>query len=130
MAELILSLDRLASQGREEVLLAAQAGRTSRQLYEQAITLERIARQQMILDDASLLEEYNKLRQDFRQTAQQLATLPLESPAPSRLREMIDREARLQTLLAGGARNAQVTRELVDGYGELVNDTQAMIGAS
>lgn len=130
MAELILSLDRLASQGREEVLLAAQAGRTSRQLYEQAITLERVARQQLILDDASLLEEYGKLRQDFRQTAQQLARLPLESPAPARLTGMLDRETHLQALLMSGARTPQSTRELIEGYGDLVNDSQALIGAS
>jgi two-component system sensor histidine kinase GlrK len=130
MAELILSLDRLASQGREEVLLAAQAGRTSRQLYEQAITLERVARQQLILDDASLLEEYGKLRSDFRQTAQQLAHLPLESPAPARLQEMLERETRLQALLLSGTRTPQATRELVDGYADLVNDSQSLIGAS
>jgi two-component system sensor histidine kinase GlrK len=130
MVELMLSLDRLASQGREEVLLAAQAGRTSRQLYEQGITLERIARQQLILDDASLLEEYGKLRQDFRGTAQQLARLPLESPAPARLKGMLEREARLSALLTGGGRNAQTTRDLIEGYGDLVNDTQALIGAS
>jgi two-component system sensor histidine kinase GlrK len=130
MAELILSLDRLASQGRDEVLLAAQAGRTSRQLYEQAITLERIARQHMILDDASLLEEYGKLRQDFRQTAQQLITLPLEPAAHARLTAMTGREEHLNALLSTGARTPQATRELVDGYGELVNDTQATIGAA
>lgn len=130
MAELILSLDRLASQGRDEVLLAAQAGRTSRQLYEQAITLERLARQHMILDDASLLEEYGKLRPDFRQTAQQLIALPLEPAAHTRLAAMTGREERLHALLASGTRTPQATRELVEGYGDLVNDTQVIIGAA
>ena len=130
MAELILSLDRLASQGREEVLQAAQAGRTSRQLYEQATTLERIARQQLILEDASLLEEYGKLRQDFGQTAQQLGALPLGTANQARLRELIARESGLHQLLESGVRTSEATRELVDGYAKLVNDTQSMIGAA
>ncbi|MGH8801630.1 MAG: histidine kinase, partial [Casimicrobiaceae bacterium] len=41
LGELILSIDRLESQGQQEVLQAAQAGRTSRLLYEQTTTLER-----------------------------------------------------------------------------------------
>ena len=130
MAELILTLDRLASQGREEVLQAAQAGRTSRQLYEQATTLERIARQQLILDDASLLDEYAKLRQDFAQIAQQLALLPLEPAQAARLSELTARENNLHKLLASGQRTPESTRALIDGYAQLVADTQAMIGAS
>jgi len=130
MAELILTLDRLASQGREEVLQAAQAGRTSRQLYEQATTLERIARQQLILDDASLLDEYAKLRQDFAQIAQQLALLPLEPAQAARLSELTARENNLHKLLESGQRTPESTRALIDGYAQLVADTQAMIGAS
>ena len=130
MAELILSLDRLARQGSDEVLQAAQASRSSRQLYEQATTLERIARQQLILEDSSLLDEYGKLRQDFHQTAQQLAALPLEAPELQRLRTIGVREDRLNGLLASGVRTADATRDLVDGYGQLVNDAQAMTGAA
>jgi len=130
MAELILTLDRLASQGREEVLQAAQAGRTSRQLYEQATTLERIARQQLILEDATLLDEYAKLRQDFRQTAQQLGTLALEPPQLEKLDEIGKREDRLHQLLASGVRTRDATRDLIEGYSQLVNDTQAMTGAA
>ncbi|HEY5308348.1 MAG TPA: histidine kinase, partial [Casimicrobiaceae bacterium] len=42
LGELIYSLDRLASESRQEVLQAAQAGRSSRLLFEQATTLERL----------------------------------------------------------------------------------------
>src|SRR5438034_4400355 len=57
LGELILSLDQLQTQGREAVQQAAEAGRASRQLYEQSITLERIVRQHLILDDSALLED-------------------------------------------------------------------------
>ena len=115
LAEMILSLDRLESQGRQEVLQAAQAGRTSRLLYEQATTLERVARQHLILEDNALLDEYTRLREEFRQTTQQLATLPLEPGAQVALEKLADRESRLHKLLAAPKRGPEVAAELADG---------------
>ena len=57
LAELILSLDRLQVQGQHAVQEAAEAGRASRQLFEQAVTLERVVRQYLILEDPALLED-------------------------------------------------------------------------
>ena len=104
LAELILSLDRLESQGRQEVVQAAQAGRTSRLLYEQATTLERVARQHIILDDTALLDEYSRLRDEFRQTTRQLAALPLEPTSQRALEALADRESRLHKLLVAPRR--------------------------
>ena len=81
LGELILSLDRLQTQSEHAVQQAAQAGRASRQLYEHGVTLERLGRQYLILEDGALLEDYGRVRQEFRQTARQLSQLPLESPA-------------------------------------------------
>ena len=66
LAELILSLDRLQTQGQQAVQQAAQAGRASRLLFEQSGTLERLVRQHIILDDAALLDDYARVRQEFR----------------------------------------------------------------
>ncbi len=71
------------------MLQAAQAGRTSRLLYEQATTLERIARQQLILEDTALLDEYAQLR----------AGVPADD-APAR-------GAAARARLAGNARKAR-----------------------
>jgi len=130
LAELILSLDRLESQGRQEVLQAAQAGRTSRQLYEQATTLERVARQQLILDDAALLEEYGRLREEFRLTTQQLAALPLEATGQAALEKLADRESRLHKLLLAPKRAPGAEAELADGYAKLVDEAQSMLASS
>ena len=130
LAELILSLDRLESQGRQEVLQAAQAGRSSRQLYEQATTLERVARQQLILEDPALLDEYAHLREEFRLTAQQLATLPLDAVAQAALEKLADQESRLHKLLIAPRRGPDIATELADGYARLVDDTQAMLASS
>jgi len=130
LAEMILSLDRLESQGRQEVLQAAQAGRTSRLLYEQATTLERVARQHLILEDAALLDEYGKLREEFRQTTRQLAALPLEPSMQAGLDKLADRESRLHKLLLAPKRAPDVATDLADGYAQLVDGAQGMLASS
>lgn len=130
LAELILSLDRLESQGRQEVLQAAQAGRTSRLLYEQATTLERIARQHLILEDSALLDEYAHLREEFRQTTRQLAALPLEPGSQEALEKLADRESRLHNLLTAPGRGPEAADELADGYSKLVDGAQSMLAAT
>ncbi|MGE5090431.1 MAG: ATP-binding protein [Candidatus Levyibacteriota bacterium] len=130
LGELILSIDRLESQGRQEVLQAAQAGRASRQLYEQSTTLERIARQHLILEDAALLDEYARLRQDFRATTRQLAALPLEPGQLAALDGLAQRESELHKLLIAPDRSPAVATEIADGYAKLVTGAQSMLAAS
>src|SRR3954462_6612613 len=78
LAELIFSLERLQAQGQEAVQQAAQAGRASRQLFEQAATVERVVRQNLILEANALLDDYARGRGEFQQTQRQLALVPLE----------------------------------------------------
>jgi two-component system, NtrC family, sensor histidine kinase GlrK len=130
LGELIYSLDRLASESRQEVLQAAQAGRSSRLLFEQATTLERLARQQLILEDPALLEDYARVRQDFRGTTSQLAQLPLESTQLAALTRLRDNETRLQQLLVSPARTPDAIRTIADGYAQLVESAQGMLTAT
>ena len=130
LGELILSLDRLATQSREEVLQAAQAGRSSRLLFEQATTLERLARQQIILEDPALLEDYGRVRQDFLQTTRALSLLPLERPQVAVLEGLRAREAKLYATLNAPQRTPQQVADLADGYAVLVENTQGMLNAT
>ena len=130
LAELILSLDRLASQASTEVLQAAQAGRESRLLFEQSTTLERIARQHLILEDSALLDDYQPVRQDFRQTAQQLAALPLEPAQVKALSDVVERESRLYQRLRSTEHTPQYPTEIADGYATLVDGTRSMLDAT
>src|SRR6185369_1224675 len=114
LGELILSLDQLQTQGREAVQQAAQAGRASRQLFEQAVTLERIVRQYLILDDNALLDDYSRVRQEFRGTASQLALLPLERESLGALEAITDTETRLHKILTLPQRSADVQTQLAD----------------
>ena len=130
LGELILSLDQLQTQGREAVQQAAQAGRASRQLFEQAGMLERIVRQHLILDDSALLDDYDRVRQEFRTTATQLALLPLGAEPLAGLDALTDSESRLHKLLTMPQRSADTQTQLADGYARLADRTQTMLAAS
>jgi len=130
LGELILSLDQLQTQGREAVQQAAQAGRASRQLFEQAGTLERIVRQHLILDDSALLDDYDRVRQEFRTTATQLALLPLGAEPLAALDALTDSESQLHKLLTMPQRSADTQTQLADGYARLADRTQTMLAAS
>ncbi len=130
LAELILSMDRLSSQARTEVLQAAQAGRTSRLMFEQTATLERLARQHLILEDNALLDDYAHVREDFRQSARDLASLPLEAPEIAALRQLTDDEDRLYQSLNSPKRTPEITAQIVDGYAKLVDGTRAATAAT
>src|SRR5437867_448801 len=130
LVELIVSLDRLGTQSQQAVLQAAQAGRASRQLYEQATTLERVVRQHLILDDPQLVEDYARLRQDFSKTTQQLQQLPLERAQLVQLGKLSDTERKLYELLKARQRPASAARTLAEGYAALAEGAQAMLTAT
>ena len=109
---------------------AAQAGRASRQLFEQAGTLERIVRQHLILDDSALLDDYDRVRQEFRTTATQLALLPLGVEPLAALDALTDSESRLHKLLTMPQRSADTQTQLADGYARLADRAQTMLAAS
>ncbi|MDQ6620707.1 MAG: ATP-binding protein [Pseudomonadota bacterium] len=130
LGELILSLDRLQTQGQRAVQEAAQAGRASRQLFEQAVTLERVVRQYLILDDPALLEDYARLRQEFRQTGAQLALLPLSQDQQRTLADLTDTETRLAGVLNVTPRAADAQVQLTEGFARLADQAQLMLAAS
>jgi two-component system, NtrC family, sensor histidine kinase GlrK len=130
LVELIVSLDRLGTQSQQAVLQAAQAGRASRQLYEQATTLERLVRQHLILEDPQLIDDYARLRLDFRQTSQQLSQLPLDRAQLDQLERLTDSESRLFTLLKAPHRPPNATTTLAEGYANIAEGAQAMLTAT
>ena len=130
LAELILSLDRLSSQAGTEVLQAAQAGRTSRLMFEQTATLERLARQHLILEDNALLDDYAHVREDFRVAARELASLPLEPDQIAGLHGLMEQENRLYQSLSAPKRTPEILEQIVDGYAKLVDGTRAATAAT
>jgi two-component system sensor histidine kinase GlrK len=130
LAELVLTLDRLATQASVEVQQAAQAARTSRFLFEQTTTLERVVRQNIILEDPALIDDYARVRQEFRASAAQLASLPLEPESRSAVQRLVDQESTLYKTFANPARGAEANTALADGYAKLVDASQATLAAA
>lgn len=130
LGELIVSLERMQTQAQEAVQQAGEAGRASRQLFEQSATLERIVRQDLILNDPALLDDYARVRQEFMRTVEELEGLPLEPRAKLALKDLIQNEARLQALFAAPQRPADSQAILADGYARLTDAAQATLAAT
>jgi two-component system, NtrC family, sensor histidine kinase GlrK len=126
LAELILSLDRLQSQAQQAVTQAAEAGRASRQFYEHSVTLERIVRQYLILDDAALLEDYGRIRLEFGKAAKALSQLPLEPAQAATLAALTASEGRLAERLAAHERVPDAQLQLADGFARLADGAQSL----
>lgn len=90
-----LYVDRLANQSQKAVYQAVQATQGSRILVEQLTQMERTVRQFIILGDRSLLGDYAKSHQNFRETALELTRLPLDEEQRKELDEMVKREQKL-----------------------------------
>jgi two-component system sensor histidine kinase GlrK len=130
LVELVLSLDRLQLEGQEAVQQAAQAGRASRQLFEHTTTMERVVRQYLILEDAALLDDYERVRQEFRGAARQLAPLPLSDEQHAALDGLTAAEARLRAMLAATPRTPDAQSRLAEGYARLSDGAQSLLGAA
>ena len=73
-----VSVDQLASRSQQTVYQAVQATQSTRRLAELITTMERAARQMVILGDRSLLDAYGVAREQLTRTAQQFERLPFD----------------------------------------------------
>ena len=65
---------------------------------EQTTALERVVRQYLVLEDAGLLEDYDRVRKRFKATTSELSLLPLDEPQLLELNRTIDKEQALYEL--------------------------------
>src|SRR3990170_4925292 len=88
-------VERMSDQSQSAVGQAAHAARASRQLMEHTTALERVVRQYLVLEDAGLLEDYERVRKRFKATTSELSLLPLDEPQLLELNRTIDKEQAL-----------------------------------
>ena len=112
-------VEQLAGQSQTAVSQAAQASRGSRLLVEQTTALERVVRQYLILDDEELLNDYARLRANFKANTSELSLQPLDEPQLNELNSAIDKEQGLYEQLLGKPKAAADKKALVEGYGVL-----------
>jgi two-component system sensor histidine kinase GlrK len=125
-----ISVQQLAGVSETAVDQAAQAARSSRLLMEQVLSMERLVRQFVILDDAALLEDYDKVRVNFKRTTSDLSLLPLDEAQLAELNRTIDREQVLYELLSTPAGRKGGQRALVEGYVALSSLARGVLNQS
>lgn len=122
-----ISVQRLANQSEAAVDQAVQAARSSRLLMEQVLSMERIVRQYLILGDEGLLEDYAKVRQNFKRTTSELSLLPLDEGHLHDLKEVVDREEALYEVFSRKPEKGE-RLALIEGYVELSALARSMAG--
>jgi len=127
-------VEQLADQSQTAVAQAAQASRGSRLLVEQTTALERVARQYLILDDTELLQDYARLRANFKANTSELSLQPLDEAQLRELNRTIEKEQVLYDLLQHGPATRADKATLIEGYvalsdlaGEVLNTSNALI---
>ncbi|MDH4275195.1 MAG: ATP-binding protein [Gammaproteobacteria bacterium] len=128
-------VDRLSKQSREAVYRAAQAAQTSRILLEQVTTMERNARQYLVLHDPQLLKNYQERHDEYLKIGTELFELLLDNSLKQKLLVLNQLEQtiynELRTLSVVVAPDTAATQD-TDGVSDAVstsaqNDAQGIV---
>lgn len=123
-------VEQLAGQSQTAVSQAAQASRGSRLLVEQTTALERVVRQYVILDDVELLNDYARLRANFKANTSELSLQPLDETQLAELNSTIDMEQALYEQLLRKPETRQEKTALVSGYMVLSDSARNVLNTS
>lgn len=104
LAYSLWTTERLAEQSRSAVYHASQAARASRTLVNRVGSIERLARQIIVLADATLRTDFVHAHLDFLRIADELFALPLEPEHLDALKRAVAEEQALLQLLNGAPR--------------------------
>jgi two-component system sensor histidine kinase GlrK len=123
-------VEQLAGQSQTAVSQAAQASRGSRLLVEQTTALERVVRQYLILDDADLLNDYSRVRANFKANTSELSLQPLDEVQLAELNNTIDMEQALYENLLRKPTTRDEKTTLVGGYMILSDSARNVLNTS
>ncbi len=120
--------EQLAEQSRNAVYSAAQAARASRSLVNRIGSIERLAQQVAVAQDAVLAADYTRVHQSFKQVSGELMLLPLEGDQVAALKKTVAQEQGLYELLTQVPRRkldppsiARITGELAENAYEVLS---------
>ncbi|HVL35073.1 MAG TPA: ATP-binding protein [Burkholderiales bacterium] len=119
--------ERLASQSRSAVYNASQAARSSRALVERIGTIERLAQQVAVLDDPELLRGYARVHRGFRQLADEIGLLPLDSAQLAALNRTVTEEQELYDRLTQVPRPRIEAAEITERIDRLVDSAREVL---
>ena len=125
-----ISADRLALQSQKAVRQAVLATQFSWMLVEQTTSMERNARQFVVLEDRALFEGYTKVHEQFLETVATLAELKLDNPQRRQLSDLAERELRLFDALSAAPQGAATRITTMEGFFALTTLAQSILNGS
>ena len=117
-----VTIRRLAAQSQQTVYQAVQVTQLSRSLQEHLSSLERAARQYLILRDPSLKETHHHLHEEFVDTGQRLMVLPLTEVQRRELDLLLAKEQALFSAVDAGRQD-----NVVAGFEELAEVARSLL---
>jgi two-component system sensor histidine kinase GlrK len=125
-----IAVDQLANRSETAVYEAVRATQSSRRLSELLTSMERSARQIVILNDRSLLAAYEISRAQFAETTAQFAELPFDAAQRAELDAIVATEQQIFETLSSGQLNPAKLQAQVGRFGELANHAQSIMAKS
>ena len=125
-----IAVDRLANRSQTAVYEAVQATQSCRRLSEVLTTMERSARQIVILNDRSLLDAYKISRGQFEETAAQFSDLPFDAGQRAELAAIIATERQIFDALSNTRLKPDTLRAQVSRFVELASHAQSIMAKS
>jgi two-component system, NtrC family, sensor histidine kinase GlrK len=119
--------ERLASQSRSAVFNASQAARASRSLVERIGSIERLAQQVAVLEDAELLQSYSRVHRSFKQLAEEIAQLPLDEAQLGALNRAVGHEQGLYDLLTPVPRGRIEAADITERIDQLIDSAREVL---
>jgi two-component system sensor histidine kinase GlrK len=124
------STERLAEQSRNAVYSASQAARASRSLVNRISTIERLAQQMAVQDDAELAADYARVHRSFRQVSDELMLLPLDDQQLAALKKTVAQEQALYEVLTAEPRRKLDARRVGRLTAELAENAYEVLAIS
>lgn len=122
--------ERLAEQSRTAVFNASQAARASRSLVNRIGSVERLAHQIALADDAAMHADFERVHRNFRQVSDELFALPLDEAQLGALHRTVQQEKALYDVLTQPGRGRISPRDIGRRTAELADNAYEVLSIS
>src|SRR5882672_5886843 len=119
--------ERLALQSRTAVFNASEAARASRSLVDRIGSIERLAQQIALLDDAGLGADYARAHRSFKQLADEIAQLPLDDAQTAALNSTVAQEQALYDRLTELPRPQLAAQQITEHVDRLTDSAREVL---
>lgn len=122
--------ERLAEQSRNAVFSASQAARSSRALVNRITSIERLAQQLVVLDDASVAADFRRVHASFKAVADELYQLPLEATQVAALTKTVEQEQELYELVTTAPHRTLAAKHVAERTDSLADNAYEVLAIS